>query len=316
MPSPFIESIRQEIRVRHYSLKTEKSYLFWIRQFIRYHNMKHPKDMSNSHIETFLSYLANERKVSSATQNQALCAIIFMYRHVLKVEIQDLRYSFTKKPKRMPTVLTQEEVNLILDNLNGQYWLLCALLYGCGLRINEALGLRIKDLNFENQTIYIFRGKGAKDRYTLLPTVLITKLKNQIKVCLDLHKRDCEAGFGLTSLPSSLIKKYGNAAKDPYWQYLFPSTQRCLHPLDGYTCRHHLHESAFRKQLRGAVKKSGVLKRVTAHTFRHSFATQLLRSGSDIRTVQELLGHSDVRTTELYTHVIGSKFGFTKSPLD
>lgn len=162
--------------------------------------------MSNSHIETFLSYLANERKVSSATQNQALCATIFMYRHVLKVEIQDLRYSFTKKPKRMPTVLTHEEANLILDNLNGQYWLLSALLYGCGLRINEALNLRIKDLNFENQTIYIFRGKGAKDRYTLLPIVLITQLKNQIKVCLDLHKKDCEAGFGLTSLPFGFTK--------------------------------------------------------------------------------------------------------------
>jgi integron integrase len=314
--SPFIETIRAELRARRYSLQTEKSYLFWIRNFIYFNDKRHPNDLGNLQIEQFLSYLANQRKVSSATQNQALCAIIFMYKYIIKRDIQGLSYSFTKKPQRMPTVLSDNEVREILAHLKGKYWLITALLYGCGFRINEALKLRIKDINFDNHTVFIFRGKGGKDRYSILPQSLDEILLKQIQQAKQIHQLDINEGFGLTSLPASLIRKYGNAAKDLSWQYVFPSTVRCVHPYDGYVCRHHIHETAYRKQLRQALLKSGIAKRVTAHTFRHSFATQILRSGADIRTVQDLLGHADVKTTEIYTHVIGSRFTNTRSPMD
>lgn len=314
--SPFIEAVRTELRTKRYSLQTEKSYLTWIRSFIRFHDRKHPKDLSNCEIEQFLNHLAVNRQVSAATQNQALCALIFMYKHVIKREIVGLSYSLTKKPRRMPTVLDSQEVATIIALMKGKYKLVTALLYGSGLRINEALRLRIKDINFANKTIFVFRGKGGKDRYTLLPEKLIEPIKQQIEVSKHVHKRDLEGGFGLTSLPPSLIRKYGNAAKDAAWQYLFTSSTRCEHPHDGYVCRHHIHQTAYRKNLRTAVVKSGINKRITAHTFRHSFATQLLLGGADIRTVQDLLGHSDVRTTEIYTHVIGTKFNGTASPLD
>ncbi|MBV7316216.1 integron integrase [Shewanella sp. NIFS-20-20] len=314
--SPFIESIRAELRVRRYSLQTEKVYLYWTRQFIYFHNKKHPIDMGNQEIEQFLSSLANIRQVSSATQNQALCALIFMYKHIIKREINGLAYSFTKKPQRMPTVLSQAEVQQILANLSGKYWLITALLYGCGLRINEALKLRIKDINFDNHTLFVFRGKGGKDRYSILPHSLDSILTKQIEQAKQIHQLDQCEGFGLTSLPASLIRKYGSAANDLSWQYIFPSSVRCEHPYDGYVCRHHLHETAYRKQLRQAVIMSGIAKRVTSHTFRHSFATQILRSGADIRTVQDLLGHADVKTTEIYTHVLGTRFVNTESPVD
>lgn len=314
--SPFIESIRADLRARHYSLQTEKNYLFWIKQFIYFHQKRHPKDMSNTEIEQFLSYLANVRQVSSNTQNLALCALIYMYKNILHTDIVGLTYSYTKKEKRMPTVLDHQEAQAVLSHLRGKYWLLAALLYGCGLRINEALHLRVKDLNFADHTLFIFRGKGSKDRYTLLPKSLDTHLTQQIQHAREVHQEDIEQGFGLTSLPPALLRKYRSAATDFAWQYLFPSTTRCVHPYDGYICRHHVHETSFRKALRKAVIASQLTKRVTAHTFRHSFATQLLLSGADIRTVQDLLGHNDVKTTEIYTHVMGSRFANTRSPLD
>lgn len=314
--SPFIESVRTEIRTKRYSLQTEKSYLNWIRQFIRFNDRKHPSELGNTGIERFLNHLAVNRQVSASTQNQALCALIFMYRYVVKKDITDLRYSFAKKPRYMPTVLDVDEVTTIMQNLEGKYKLITALLYGSGLRIQEALKLSIKDMDFTNQTIFVFRGKGGKDRYTLLPKKLITPLQHQIETSKQVHERDIKEGYGLTSLPASLIRKYGNAVKDVAWQYIFTSSTRCVHPQDGYVCRHHIHQSAYRKQLRAAVVKSHLNKRVTAHTFRHSFATQLLLGGADIRTVQDLLGHSDVRTTEIYTHVIGSRFNNTTSPVD
>ena len=216
----------------------------------------------------------------------------------------------------MPTVLSHQEVQLVLSHLQGKYWLITSLLYGCGLRINEALRLRVKDLNFADHTLFVFRGKGRKDRYTLLPQVLIPFLQDQVEHVRAIHTSDKEQGLGLTSLPPSLIKKYGNAATDFAWQYIFPSSHCSEHPYDGYICRHHLHETAFRKALRRAVVASQLSKRVTAHTFRHSFATQLLLNGTDIRTVQDLLGHEDVKTTEIYTHVMGSRFANTLSPMD
>ena len=272
--------------------------------------------MGNPEIEQFLSSLANIRRVSSATQNQALCALIFMYKHIIKKEIKGLAYSFTKKPQRMPTVLSDAEVHQVLAHLTGKYWLITALLYGCGLRINEALSLRIKDINFDNHTLFVFRGKGGKDRYTILPHALDSTLIHQIEEAKRIHQLDSQEGYGFTSLPASLIRKYGNAARDLSWQYIFPSSIRCRHPYDDYICRHHIHETAYRKQLRKAVVKTDIAKRITAHTFRHSFATQILQSGANIRTVQDLLGHADVKTTEIYTHVLGTRFGSTKSPLD
>jgi integron integrase len=316
MSSPFMESIRIELRTRRYSIKTEKVYLYWIKQFILFNDKKHPQDMGNHEIERFLNHLATNREVSAATQNQALCAIIFLYRYIIQKEIIGLRYSFTKREQSIPTVLTHDEAKSIINFLSGQYWLIASLLYGCGLRINEALTLRVKDLNLNDNTLFIFRGKGKKDRYTLLPKSLHSAITAQIAKVKSLHTSELSEGYGLASLPPALIRKYRSAAKDFCWQYLFPSTTRCTHPYDGYICRHHIHESSFRKQLRTAVIASQIPKRIKAHTFRHSFATQLLLNGTDIRTVQELLGHTDLKTTELYTHVIGSRFSHTVSPMD
>lgn len=314
--SEFIELVRSEMRVQHMSLRTEKAYLAWVKQFIRFHDRKHPKDMGNSEIEHFLHYLANVRKVSSSTQTQALCALMFMYKKVLEVEIIDLKYAYAKKPKRLPTVIDTFEARSILSFMTGKHQLIGQLLFGSGLRINEALKLRIKDVNFSNNTLFIFRGKGNKDRYTILPATVVPALRAQIEYSKKLHNKDLREGHGLSSLPTSLIKKYKHAAKDTGWQFVFPSPVRCHHPVDGYVCRHHLHDSSFAKHLRFALKASGIAKRVTAHTFRHTFATQLLLHGTDIRTLQELLGHSDIRTTEIYTHVVGAKFAGTKSPVD
>lgn len=314
--SPFLETVRTELRTRHYSLRTEKTYLYWIRAFIIFNDKKHPNIMANLEIERFLNHLAVNRKVSSATQNQALCAIIFLYRYVIKKDINDLNYSFTKREKRLPTVLSPPEVSQILEQLTGKYWLITALLYGCGFRVSEALSLRIKDIDIRQRSIFIFRGKGAKDRYTLLPESLIDKIEEQIRKSQAVHQQDLNEGFGFTSVPPALKRKYKNTLKDFSWQYLFPSSTRCVHPYDGYICRHHIHGSAYAKKLRQALVNSKLTKRVSAHTFRHSFATNLLVTGSDIRTVQELLGHSDIRTTEIYTHVVGSRRAGTSSPID
>jgi len=272
--------------------------------------------MSNPDIERFLNHLAVNRLVSGATQNQALCAIIFLYRYIIQRDIKNLRYSFTKREKSMPTVLSHEEAMQVIAQLHGKYWLIGSLLYGCGLRINEALQLRIKDINLHDNSLFVFRGKGKKDRYTLLPQRLNQAITQQIAQAKLLHTKDVSEGYGLTSLPPALLRKYGNAAKDTAWQYLFPSSTRCVHPYDNYICRHHIHETSFRKQLRQAVLATPITKHVKAHTFRHYFATQLLQNGTDIRTVQELLGHTDLKTTELYTHVIGSRFSYTLSPID
>ncbi|MFC0118492.1 integron integrase [Pseudoalteromonas xiamenensis] len=314
--SPFLETVRKELRTRRYSLKTEKVYLVWIKSFILFNDKRHPNEMGNREIERFLNHLAMNRQVSAATQNQALCAIIFLYRYIIKKDIQGLNYSFTKREQSIPTVLSHEEATSILTKMEGVHRLIASILYGSGLRINEALSLRVKDINFADGTLFVFRGKGKKDRYSILPKSLTQAISNQIDKVKSIHNKDLNEGYGFTSLPPALMRKYGNAIKDFSWQYLFPSTTRCIHPYDGYICRHHIHETAFRKQLRKAVVSADIGKRVKAHTFRHSFATELLRSGTDIRTVQELLGHTDLKTTEIYTHVVGSRFNQTVSPVD
>jgi len=314
--SPFLESIRTTLRVNRYSLHTEKSYLYWIKKFICFHSKRHPKDMAEPEVELFLTHLALIEKVSPLTQNQALCALIFMYRKVLDRELNNMQFQFARVPQRVPQVLSHNEALTIINNLSGRSKMIASLMYGGGLRVSEVLRLRVKDLDFERNTVFVYQAKGQKDRITLLPENLKEALTHQIDKVREVHQKDLDAGFGLTSLPPSLIRKYGNAAKNFYWQYLFPSTTRCEHPHDGYPCRHHVHQTTFRKALKVAVGKSGIAKRVTSHTFRHSFATRMLETGHDIRVVQELLGHDDIKTTQIYTHVLGkNKLGAT-SPMD
>ena len=315
--SPFLEKIRNIMRTKHYSIQTEKTYLLWIKRFIIFNHKRHPEALGEQEVTDFLTYLAVKRHVTSSTQNLALCAIVFMYKHVFERELTLLPDTIrARAPKRVPTVLSHEEALTIISHMNEKYQLAFSLLYGCGLRKAELLKLRVKDIDFDGKSVFIFRGKGGKDRVTMLPNNLVPALKKQIESVRAIHQRDTAEGGGETSLPSGLARKYPYAIREFKWQYLFPSTSRCQHPVDGYYCRHHLHWTALTKALRAAVKKAGVTKHVTAHTFRHSFATQLLLSGADIRTVQELLGHNDLRTTQIYTHVIGQHSSGTRSPLD
>lgn len=314
--SPFIESIRAVLRSKHYSLKTEKSYLHWIRRFIYFCDKRHPKDMGELDVERFLSHLAVELKVSPTTQNQALCSLIFMYRHVLDRDLTNMSFMYAKTPVRVPEVLSHQDALILISKLQGTYKTIAALMYGGGFRISEVLRLRIKDFDFARNTIFIFRSKGQKDRVTLFPESLKELIQKQIEKVKIIHQKDIEEGFGLTSLPPSLLRKYGKSAANLCWQYVFPSSIRCVHPYDGYVCRHHLHQTGFRKALKKAVAESQILKRVTSHTFRHSFATRLLETGHDIRVVQELLGHDDVKTTQIYTHVLGKHKSGAISPID
>ncbi len=315
--SPFLEKIRSIMRTKHYSLQTEKTYLLWIKRFILFNKKRHPGELGEQEVTNFLTYLAVKRQVTASTQNLALCALVFLYRHGFNRELTLLPDTVrARAPKRVPTVLSHDEAMKIISKMNEKYQLMFSLLYGCGLRKAELLRLRVKDIDFATKSVFVFRGKGRKDRVTMLPNNAVEGLKKQIQIVRDIHQRDLAEGGGETSLPASLARKYPYAIREFKWQYLFPSTVRCQHPIDGYFCRHHLHWTALTKVLRVAVKESGIDKHVTAHTFRHSFATQLLLSGADIRTVQELMGHSDLRTTQIYTHVIGQHSSGTFSPLD
>jgi integron integrase len=314
--SPFLNSVKKFCRVKHYSLKTEKAYLHWIKRFIFFHKKQHPLKMGEFEVEQFLTYIAQVSKVSPTTQNQALCALSFMYKTVLDKPLINMRFQYAKTPQRVPQVLNHEEAMNVISHLKGIHQLIGALMYGGGFRISEVLRLRIKDFDFTRHTIYIFRSKGQKDRVTLFPETLHQKVLERIEQVKAIHERDIDSGFGMTSLPPALIRKYGNSVKQFLWQYLFISTTRCIHPYDDYVCRHHLHQTTFRKALKKAVIKSGIHRRVTSHTFRHSFATRLLETGHDIRVVQELLGHDDVKTTQIYTHVLGKHKSGAISPFD
>ena len=315
--SQFMADIRSQMRLRQYSLQTEKTYLYWIRYFIRFHGMKHPSDMGSAEVTAFLSYLANRQHVSPNTQKTALNALAFLYQKFLKQPLGDLGFSYSSKPAQIPVVLDFDEVTRILQAfLNPRDHLIFSLLYGSGLRISECLRLRIQDLDFDRGTLKVYDGKGRKDRITILPISLKQRIHEQVARALSLQKLDNLRQIG-PSMPPALSRKYTSAYRSPAWMFLFPSSTICEHPLDGKLCRHHLHPSVARKALKRAVHKAGIVnKRVNCHTFRHSFATQLLLNGKDIRTVQELLGHSDVSTTQLYTHVIGKHFAGTQSPFD
>ncbi|MEJ2453534.1 MAG: integron integrase [Candidatus Thiodiazotropha sp.] len=314
--SPFLQQDINQIRVRHYSRRTEETYLHWIKRYIFFHNKSHPKNMGEREVAQFLTDLAVRGNVAAATQNIALNALVFMYRHVLDRPLQEIHGVVrAKKPQRLPVILTRDEVARVLSRLQGQYWLIACLQYGSGLRLIESVRLRVMDLEFEHRAVYVRNGKGGKDRVVTLADELITPLRRHLEVVRTQHERDLSDGFGTVYLPHALAKKYPNAEREWKWQYLFPAGQRSIDPRSGAERRHHLDESCVRKAVTGAVRAAGINKKASCHTLRHSFATHLLERGQDIRTVQEQLGHKDVRTTQIYTHVIQRGGSAVRSPL-
>jgi integron integrase len=311
-----LERLRTTMRTAHYSRKTEESYINWIKQFIIFNNKTHPEQLGADAIKEFLSYLAVKRNVSASTQNQALSAILYLYKNIIRKDIDWIKDVIrAHKSKRLPVVFTKNEIRDIFNYLTGIPKLVCSLLYGSGLRLGEALRLRIKDINFEYKQIIVRDAKGEKDRITTLPEVIIQELKQHLNKVFIQHKEDLKKGKGRTKLPYALAKKYTNADKDFYWQYAFPADKFIKDEESGLIYRYHIHESTIQKAIKQAVRKAKILKPGTAHTFRHSFATHLLESGYDIRTIQELLGHNSVKTTMVYTHVANLGAG-VKSPLD
>ena len=316
MKSPFIESVRAEIRLRGYSIRTEKSYLGWIKRFIYFIGKRHPKDVGAKEVKDFLSWLANDRNVAINTQKVALNALVFLYQKILQRELGELGFVLASRQRRLPDVLTPTEVHCILSQLEGRNRLAVQLMYGSGLRVSECLRLRVQDVDLDRCSLTIRNGKGNKDRQTLLSQCLREPLEEALQRGIRVQEADNLQGLGC-SLPHALGRKYPNAYRSPGWAFIFPSDGLCKHPVSGLQCRHHLHQTVISKALRRAVSRSGItMKRVNCHTFRHSFATHMLSSGTDIRTVQELLGHNDVKTTQIYTHVLGQHYAGSQSPLD
>jgi integron integrase len=312
-----LDRVRERIRVKHYSLRTEDAYLQWIRRFILFHGKRHPREMGAAEVEAFLSHLATAGRVSPSTQNQALSALLFLYREVLEVELPWLDGVVrAKRPKHIPVVLTEREVRALLAQLDGTRWLVACLLYSSGLRVLEGLRLRVKDLDFERREVTVRDGKGAKDRRTMLPERLIEPLRAHLERVRGLHERDLAEGFGEVYLPFALARKYPKAGRSWPWQYVFPSRNRSADPLDGVIRRHHLDEKVVQRAVSAAGRAAGIAKPVSPHVLRHSFATHLLTAGYDIRTVQELLGHKDVSTTMIYTHVLNRGGRGVQSPFD
>ena len=316
MSSPFLESLRREMRLRGYSIRTEKTYLHWIRQYIYFINKRHPKDAGQDEVKSFLSMLANDRHVAVNTQKVALNSLVFMYHKALNMPLGELDFSLATKQRTLPTVLSASEVARIIDQLTGRNQLIIMLLYGTGLRVSECLRIRVKDVDLQRRALTIHDGKGRKDRQTLIGESALNNLKEAIEQGISRQREDNLHGIGC-SVPPALSRKYPNAYKSDAWAFIFPSSSLCNHPMTGTLCRHHLHETVVRRFLKPAVQQADVTrKRVNCHTFRHSFATHMLAAGTDIRTVQELLGHNDVSTTQIYTHVLGRHYAGTSSPLD
>jgi len=312
-----LEQIRNRIRLQHKSLRTEEAYIYWIKRFIYFHQKKHPSTLGAKEVEQFLTSLAVDDEVSASTQNQAFNALCYLYSDILRIDLGDLgQVVRSDKPRRLPTVFTKQEVEQILHHLHGTAWLEGSLLYGSGMRLLECLRLRVKDVDFAQNQIIIREGKGNVDRVTVLPSRVIDKLKNQIRKVSDLHEEDLEAGFGEVKLPFAIDRKYPKAAKEFGWQYVFPSSRRSKDEKSGKMMRHHVDESTFQRAFMTALRTTRIPKHGGPHSLRHSFATHLLERGYDIRTVQELLGHKDVRTTMIYTHVLNRGGLAVLSPLD
>ena len=318
VPSPkLLDQVRDRIRVKHYSIRTETQYVQWVRRFILFNDKKHPKDMGAPEVEAFLTHLAVVGNVAAATQNQALSALLFLYREVLEIDLPWLdNVTRAKRPQRMPVVLTREETHAVLDRMSGAYGLMARLLYGTGMRLMECVRLRVKDVDFARREILIRDGKGAKDRVTMLPDSVVPSLQAHLQQRRVLFDDDCQVGKADVYMPDALSRKYPNSPTEWGWQYIFPSGSYSIDPRSGAERRHHLDEKLLQRAMKRAVQASGLAKPATPHTLRHSFATHLLEGGYDIRTVQELLGHKDVATTMIYTHVLNKGGRGVVSPLD
>jgi integron integrase len=316
-PPRLLDSVRAEIRLRNYSFRTQKAYVEWIIRFIRFHGRRHPQLLGGDEVRAFLSHLVTDLNVAPATQAQALSAILFLYKRVLRIAlpwIDDVVRAH--RPKRLPTVLDKEEARRVVDHLQGDYWLIAGLLYGSGLRLLEALRLRTKDLDLYHRRLLVRDGKGGKDRVTVVAVGLVEPLRQHLAKVRSLHDHALKSGYGGVELPFALARKYPDAHQQWGWQYVFPAAKPSLDPASGIWRRHHVHEQSVQRQVRRAARAAGIEKPVSPHTFRHSFATHLLEAGYDIRTVQELLGHSNVATTQIYTHVMAPGKNSVRSPFD
>jgi integron integrase len=312
-----LDRVRERLRVKHYSIRTEEQYVSWIRRYVLFHGKRHPRETGEREVEAFLTRLAVAGNVSASTQNQAKAALLFLYAQVLGVELGWLGGVTTaKSARRLPVVLTEEEVRALLAQLKGVHWLLAMLLYGAGLRLMEAVRLRVKDIDFARREIVVRDGKGGKDRVTVLPAKLVEPLRQQLARARELHSSDCLAGYGEVYLPFALARKYPRAPREWGWQYAFPATMLSVDPRSGRMRRHHFDEQAVQRAVKDDVRRAGIVKPASPHTLRHSFATHLLQAGYDIRTVQELLGHADVKTTMIYTHVLNRGGRGVLSPVD
>jgi len=317
MPRTLIDQMRAALRARHYSVRTEKAYCLWVRRFIQFNRMRHPSQMGGPEINRYVTYLAVKLHVSASTQNQALAALLFLYRRVLGREIEDLGTIIrARKPKHLPVVLTRDEVVDVLAELDGDKRLMAVLMYGAGLRLSECLKLRVQDVDFGTNEITVHGGKGDKDRVTVLPESARQPLLEQLDHARRVWKRDLAEGWGRVQLPEGLARKYPNASAEWPWQWVFPAEMRWCDSETGEQGRHHVHETVLQRAVHDAVRRSGVAKHATSHTFRHSFATHLLETGYDIRTIQELLGHKNVSTTMIYTHVLNRGGMGVRSPMD
>jgi integron integrase len=319
MAKKLLDIMRDKIRLKHYSLKTENTYIYWSKKYILFHNKRHPKDMGKEEIEQFLTHLAKVQNLSATSQNQAFYAIIFLYEQILNISLKDqnIQALRAQERKHIPVVLTIDEVQKIISNLTGIYQLMVKLMYGCGLRMSEVQNLRVKDIDFGYDKVYIWDSKSLKDRTIPLPQKIKEELKVQIEKVKELHKKDLEDGYGSVYIPHALSKKYKNIEYDTKWQYVFPMNKISTDPRTKIQRRHHILNKTFSRNIRNAVKNCNMYKKVSAHTFRHSYATHLLQNGTDIRSIQELLGHKSIETTMIYTHVIKElNKNDIKSPLD
>jgi integron integrase len=315
-PKKLLDQMRGVLRTRHYAIRTENAYVDWAKRFILFHQKRHPTEMGRVEIEAFLTHLAVDRRIAASTQNQALSALLFLYKEVLRQEVGAVDAVRARKPKRLPTVLTKTEALRVLNAMVGVPQVMAKLLYGSGVRGLECVRVRVKDVDFAQHILLVRDGKGEKDRITMLPETLMAPLQEHLVRVKQLHTKDLAEGYGAVYLPYALERKYPNANREWGWQYVFPAKSRSADPRTGTERRHHLDESSLQKAVRAAARLAGIDKHVTCHTFRHSFATQLLEAGYDIRTVQELLGHQDVKTTMIYTHVLNRGAKAVRSPLD
>ncbi len=315
--SELMQHLRDGLRSRHYSRRTEQVYCHWVRRYILFHGLRHPAEMAEPEINAFLTHLAVEGRVSASTQTQALSALLFLYRHVLGREVGELQDLVrARTPRHLPVVLTRDEVQAVLAHLDGDKWLMAVLMYGAGLRLMECLRLRVHDVDLSRSEITVHDGKGGKDRVTMLPAAARPAFAQQLRRAKAIHERDLAAGWGRVLLPEALARKYPNAPAEWRWQWVFPQERRWRNASSGEQGRHHVHETSMQRAMTAAVRDAGIVKHATCHTLRHSFATHLLEAGYDIRTIQELLGHKEVSTTMIYTHVLNKGGHGVRSPMD